>query len=365
MKYFASDFFACLAVLFLPVLSSIGVAQEMKEHGTWAFQHPKDPFTAKALLDLRYLNEKEAGETGFLKLSKDGNSFVRGDGQPIRLWAIGSDIYKKESKEGMARHARFLAKIGVNMVRIHTQLAPGTKGSKLTDVDAKEIDRIQQFVAILKKEGIYVTISPYWPTARDISNWGIEGLTGTSDLWGLLFFDEKLQEGYKAWVKALYAPKNPYTGIPLAQDPAVGIIQVQNEDSLLFWTTMGMKPAIQARFGKKFGDWLVKKYGSLAKAKEAWGGTGNDKDDFAKGKVGIFNVWHMTQNWKGGLARRIRDETEFYAQTQYQFYKQIGDYYRKELGCKQLLNASNWTTADAVKLNDVDAGPTRQWMSWP
>ncbi len=178
--------------------------------------------------------------------------------------------------------------------------------------------------------------------------------TGKSDLWGLLFFDEKLQEGYKAWVKALYAPKNPYTGIPLAKDPAVGIIQVQNEDSLLFWTTQGMKPAIQARFGKKFGEWLVKKYGSLDKAKEAWGGTKHDKDDFANGKVGIFNVWHMTQNREGrhGQARPRRDQ--FFAETQRQFYEHIADYYRKELGCKQLLNASNWVTADAVKLNDVE-----------
>ncbi len=350
MKYFTRIIVACTVLVALP---SMGLAQETTEPKTWAFQHPKDPFDAKAMLDLRYLNEKQAGETGFLKLSSDGNSFVRGDGQPIRLWAVGSDVHKK-SKEEMTQHARFLAKIGVNMVRIHTQINPGAKGSKLTDVDQTEIDRIWQFVAALKNEGIYVTISPYWPTSRDVANWGIEGVTGQSDLWGLLFFDEKVQEGYKAWVKALYAPKNPYTGIPLAKDPAVGIIQVQNEDSLMFWTTMGMKPAIQERFGKKFGAWLVKKYGSLAKAKQVWENTPNDKDDFAKGTVGLFKVWHMTQSWQGGLARRVNDETQFYAETQYNFYKQIGDYYRSELGCKQLLNATNWTTADAVKLNDVE-----------
>ena len=344
-----------LAVLLLALaFHATTFSQEGKDPGTWAFDHPKDPFDAKALLDLRYLNEKEAGASGFMKLSEDGNGFATGDGKPMRIWAVGSDVYKKETKEGMARHARFLAKIGVNMVRIHTQIAPGGKGTKLTDVDQKEIDKIWQFVAILKKEGIYVTISPYWPTGRDVSEWGIEGLTGTADLWGLLFFDEKLQEGYKAWVKALYSPKNPHTGIPLAQDPAVGIIQVQNEDSLLFWTTLGMKPALQERFGKKFGEWLVKKHGSLAKAKESWEGFGNDKDDFSKGNVGILNVWHMTQSPKGGLAKRVRDELEFYAQTQHQFYSQIGEYYRKELGCKQLLNASNWTTADAVKLSDVE-----------
>jgi hypothetical protein len=322
--------------------------------GTWAFTHPKDPFEARAVLDLRSLNEKEAGATGFLRVAPDGRGFVKGDGQPIRLWAIGSDVYRKASRDDMARHARFLAKVGVNMVRIHTQLAPGKKGSRLTDVDQQEIDRIWQFVAVLKKEGIYVTISPYWATRRDVTDWGIDGLTGTTELWGVLFFDEKLREGYKAWVRALYEPKNPYTGIPLAQDPAVGIIQVQNEDSLLFWTLQGMKPALRERLGKQFGQWLVKKYGSLEKAKQAWQGTGNAEDDFANGKVGLYRTWHLTQDWKDGLAKRVNDEHQFYAETQRRFYAGIADFYRKQLGCRQLLNASNWVTADPVKFNDSE-----------
>lgn len=30
------------------------------------------------------------------------------------------------------------------------------------------------------------------------------------------------------------------------------------------------------------------------------------------------------------------------------------DFYRQQLGCRQLLNASNWVTADPVRLNDVE-----------
>jgi len=95
--------------------------QEGKEGRTWAFTHPEDSFSAKAVLDLRHLNEKEAGESGFLKLTPDGNAFALGNGKPVRLWAVGSDFYRRGTRQQMARHARFLAKIGVNMVRIHTQ----------------------------------------------------------------------------------------------------------------------------------------------------------------------------------------------------------------------------------------------------
>jgi hypothetical protein len=37
---------------------------------------------------LRYLNEKEAGENGFIKLSADGKSFVNGKGVPQRFWPV-------------------------------------------------------------------------------------------------------------------------------------------------------------------------------------------------------------------------------------------------------------------------------------
>jgi hypothetical protein len=134
----------------------------------------------------------------------------------------------------------------------------------------------------------------------------------------------------------------------------VGIIQVQNEDSLLFWTTQGMKPALQDRLGRKFGQWLVQKYDSLEKAKAAWEGKAHESDDFAKGKVGLYKVWHMTQQWQGGLARRVNDEHQFYAETQRHFYETMANFYRKELGCQQLLNACNWVTADPVRLNDTE-----------
>jgi hypothetical protein len=321
--------------------------------GTWAFSYNDQGFKPGALLDLRSLNEKEAGETGFIRLSADGNSFLTGGGKPIRFWGVVSDLYRL-SPDDMAKHARFLAKLGVNMVRMHTQIAPVGKTSHLTDVNQKEIDGIWRAVAALKKEGIYVTLSPYWATEKDAEQWGLEGVNGQGGLWGLLFFNEKLQEGYKAWVKALYARKNPYTGIPLAQDPAVAIVQVQNEDGMFFWTMQAMKLEQQEILGRKFGKWLAKKYGSLVAAKQAWEGAGDAKDDFANGKIGVLQTWVLTQPQQGGMAKRAHDQTQFFAETQYKFYTDIANYYHKELGCKQLINGSNWITADPVHLNDLE-----------
>lgn len=342
---------AAALCVFLPA-GAIPVTGQATPTNTWAFSYPDDTH-AGDLIDLRYLNEKAAGESGYIKLTADGNGFANGNGKPIRFWSVVTDAYRLKPEE-MARHARFLAKLGVNMVRLHTQVAPPGPNGLLTDVNEKEINGIWQCVAAMKKEGIYCTISPYWATAKDVTQWGIEGYTGTTDLWGLLFFNEKLQQGYKAWIKALYNRPNPYTGVPLSNEPAVAIIQVQNEDGMFFWTMQGIHPEQRAYLGKKFGTWLTTKYGSLASAVQAWVGAGNDKDDLQNGIAGILDTWVLTQPQVGGMARRAADQTEFFSTTQRKFYTEITEYYHTALGCKQLVNASNWITADPIRLNDVE-----------
>ena len=65
---------------------SPGFLPTIKDEDSWAFAPKVDSFSSVALFDLRNLNENYAGEHGFIGLSSDGNSFVRGDGQPIRFW---------------------------------------------------------------------------------------------------------------------------------------------------------------------------------------------------------------------------------------------------------------------------------------
>lgn len=346
----------CCALTTLPACAQQSAATERKDAPAWDFVYPGDKFTADALLDLRSLNEKTAGETGFVRLSSDGESFVRGDGKPIRFWAVTSDVYRKTPAE-MATHCRFLAKKGVNMVRLHASLSPKAKGAKLTDVDNEEIDRIFRFVAAAKKEGIYVTISPFWANAGHSgaqASWELEGYGDKEDIWGLIFFNDKLRTAYKGWVKALLTRTNPYTGVPLTKDPALAIFSVQNEDSLLFWTSQGIKPEQQKILAAKFALWASKKYGSLEKANAAWDGAKADGDDIPGGKLGLYIVWEMTQPQTGTKAKRVADQTQFFGELQRDFYGDITRYCKNDLGAKFLVNASNWKTADPVKLEDIE-----------
>jgi hypothetical protein len=331
----------------LVYLAMMSVAQaQPSESGRWAFVPPKDAFDAKSMLDLRSLNERVAGENGFVTRNAEGD-FVRGDGKPIRFWAIGSGAYggNRFGKPDLARHARFLAKRGVNMVRFHGNVT----GREPRGFNSRERDNLWRVVATMKKEGIYVTFSPYWAAAASF-----KGAVG-GNAHAMLFFDDELQEAYKGWMRQVLTSVNPHTGIPLAKDPALAIIQIQNEDSMLFWTTQALKGEPLRKLRVKYAQWLTKKYGSLDKALSAWNGTKLEDDNFAGGEAGIYILWELTQN-RGpeGQKARTADQMQFFTELMYDFNKEIGRFLREDLGCKQLVNAGNWRTADQVKMLDAE-----------
>lgn len=335
----------------ITLIASLLFAQQT---GTWPFLYPDDSRPG-AMLDLRYLNEGRAGETGYVRLSADGRSFARGDGKPIRFWPVNSNGFRLKPEE-MGSNTRFLAKMGVNMVRIFASLGAKGKGSRIDDYDPEEVDRIQRYVAACEKEGIYATISPYWAnggSANAQSSWGL-GYGDGEGVWGLLFFNRKLQDAYKTWVRHLYLDPNPYTGVPLAKDPAVAIVQIQNEDGLLFWTFQGIKPAQKKILSRTFGLWLTRRYGSLNAARDRYRGAERPGDDWTDGAPELLDTWVLTQPQTGAMKTRADDQTAFLIDVQKEFYADMAGFYRNDLGYKGLINACNWITADPVRQNDAE-----------
>ena len=354
----STSHFKTFFIALLMMVTHAGLRAQDPQEG-WNFVYPGDDFTDDALLDLRYLNEEYAGENGFLQLSEDGNSFVDGEGNPMRLWCInGGGLAKKFSDDKMKKFARFLAKMGVNMIRFHGSINPAGKGTKIYEVDTAEVNAIWKMVAFMKDEGIYSTISPFWAHNGHMGGWvpeewGIEGYSGKDGLWGVMYFSDTLKQAYKTWVEYLYTETNPYTGIALKDDPAVGLIQVKNEDGVFFWTIQSVHEPINKVIRQKYYNWLVEKYGSIEAAQEVWGNVTLEDDNPAAGEMDIYIIWFATQNQSGGLDKRLTDQIEFMAHVQRDFYQEMYDYYR-ELGCNQLINATNWKTANAARLLDTE-----------
>ncbi len=301
----------------------------LTDAGYWAFEPDSDEFKLDAL-NLRALNEKVAGESGRVSYDKQGD-FIDGKGKPLRFWAVNTSVQDREGIDDLVIHAKHLAKHGVNLVRHHGHLNPNPD-QPISQVNEKQIVEVQKLVAVMKQEGIYSTISPFWATSKGDASWGIEGHSG-GELFTLLFWDETLQKAYKGWVKELLTRPNPYEvkKTPLGKDNALAIFQIQNEDSMLFWTTMNfIKDAKLQRLTVKY---------------HAWRAANN-----LPGRPPLnFKFWELAN-----AKVEHRDTMRFCAETMRTWNQEVERFIRNECGSTVLINAGNWRTADQVKLLDLE-----------
>lgn len=336
-----------------------GEGYDINEPGWFAWEPGRGTSSEKAL-DLRFLNQERAGNDGFVVQQADQFVFEK-TGEPVRFWGVGANAATND-KEGVKRLAKLLASLGVNAVRVHRAIAD-RKGNDPFAIDERYLDQLHFFVATMADEGIYTDISFYYPVwMRAKPSDGLTGYKDGQQPFGLLFWDERMQSLWKAWARELLTRPNPYTGKSLAEDPAVAIVEIINEDSLFFWTFDPEKripPEAIKPLEKQFGDWAAAKYGSIDKALDQWGRNPHPQSPDAPkdGRLGLYQVgflgganWAVTQR----NTARARDQLEFMARLQRGFYQSATDYLRNDLGVRCAIQASNWKTADDRVLSEVE-----------
>ncbi len=306
------------------------------EKDWFAFDPSSDKFEASSAIDLRFLNEREAGEHGFIA-AKDGRFVHSKTNEPVRFWAVNGAAAK--NRDELKREARQLAKYGVNLVRLHSPLF-----DKRGEVDPAKIQRAFDVVETMKAEGIYTHFSIYFPLWLDPPadlDW-LPGYDGKTHAFASLYFNAQFQEKYRNWWKALLTTPSPTTGKRLIDEPAVFGAELVNEDSFFFWTFNEKNiPDRQLRIiEQQFGDWLKQKYGSIDKAFAAWKGQKLGRDNSAEGRVGFRPLWNIANE----RTQRDQDTARFLTELQRRFYDESTKYLH-DLGFKGLVTASNWATA--------------------
>jgi hypothetical protein len=314
--------------------------------GFFPWEPDVDEFTGEALIDLSHLNEDVAGKRG--RVRARGNDFILGNGEKVKFWAanVGPGINALDHSSHVYL-AKTLAKRGVNMVRLHGAIY----GSRDPAVNRKKLDNLHHMVWALKNEGIYSALSFYFPLWFH--------LDGDGRPFMLLFFDREMQKIYFNWADALLKTRNPYTRVSLGRDPAVAIVEVINEDSHFFWTFgKDRMPAKRWQdFCTQYGSWLARKYGSIAKAIEAWGGVREKGDDPDAGRMEMYGAWEMTRDGIKAHARkrkRVSDQVRFLTENMRGFYEQAAKYFREKCGYKGLVSCSNWHVTDGSLLDALE-----------
>lgn len=333
--------FTLPAALFLLLGSAVFAAE-----GWFDFQPPRDNFAADCPLDLRRLNEKVAGEHGGI-VAKDGQFVFRDTNQPVRFWAVNGPPDDLEG-EDLRRCARLLAKYGVNLVRVHTPIF-----DKSGEPDLAKVKRAHEIVAALKAEGIYTHFSVYFPlwfTPSAELPW-LQGYDGQRHPFAALMFNEQFQAKYRNWLKTLLTTPDEKTGRALLADPAVFGVEIQNEDSFFFWTFDARNiPDPQLRIiESQFGDWLVKKHGSLEAALKSWRSKQLPRDVFDEGRVALRPLWNIANE----RSLRDQDTAAFLVAAQTDFYQHNVNFLR-ELGFHGMVTASNWHTASPERFGPLE-----------
>lgn len=310
------------------------------------FDPKPDQFATGSAIDLRFLNERFAGEHGFISIT-NGQFIHSGNQEPVRFWGVNGPPHELNG-EALKNCARMLAKRGVNMVRVH-----GGYFDERGELDQAKVKHAFEIVDTMKAQGIYTHFSiyfPLWFTPKP-DNPFLKGYNGSKHPFAALFFNPEFQGQYRAWWKALLTTPNPTTGKTLVEEPAVASLEIQNEDSLFFWTfSEDNIPDPQLRILEKmFADWVLKKYGSIQIAFSKWNNLKVKRDAPEGGRIGFRPIWNIFNE----KIPRDQDTVRFLFELQTTFYKDTHAFLR-QLGFKGPITPSNWITASPEVLGPIE-----------
>lgn len=299
---------------------------------------------APSILDELASTPKPIGNGPEFHLKRDGDRFVRADGTPFRAWGMSVPTAPPRAEaEYYAKRAR---RLGINVARFHSldgDLCDRNAGRNYV-FDPERLDRMNYFIACLKREGIHVMLDVLynWQFPLIGPDCGLpEGVTLPGRVRIPFYFDPGLQPYNREFIAKVLGAKNPHTGLRNADDPAIAFFQVINENSMFFQDTGGknLGDYHKQMLGRQLGGWLLRKYGSREKLAAAWGAALKPNEDPAAGTIQFLGNF-ATANARtkdASFRQRVADETQFTHDVMVNFHRQVRDFVRNELGAKHLL----------------------------
>ena len=242
-----------------------------------------------------FFEQAPAGSHGRVVVNPEGAlAFASRPETPVRFFSVQlvppPDL-RQWSDRDIADYAAAVARQGYNLARFHffdnfingNDRAPARKAAQLGRYvlpekpeeivyDARALDRFHLLLAELKKHGVYWNVD-FMTSFAGYAN-GQVGSVPTQGAFNTkvqMYVNPNFRANWKAAASRLLDDVNPYTGMPLKDDPALALTTCLNEQELLFE---------QRDYGHELdGPWhtfLAEKYGDYGKLRAAWKGTCGD-----------------------------------------------------------------------------------------
>lgn len=262
-----------------------------------------------SILDFSGRLDAPAGKYGPVVVRDGQFEFRDRPGRPIRFYGTNLvDSAQFMEHEWSERIADRIAKAGFNLVRIHHHdngLSVRKHGDS-TALNEENLDRLNYLIACLKKRGIYITTDCYVSrtfTEQEEAEWGAGGIFAFKHL---LLLKRSAIENWKRFTRNWLTASNPYTGMPLKDDPVLISVNLVNEGGL----SSSCKDSIKGIKNESYQKWL----------------SANGLQDDPKKRVAMTAAWTM----------------EAYDRS----YQEMYNFVRKELDAKvpisDLNHGSDW-----------------------
>ncbi len=229
---------------------------------------------SNAPLDMSFLNKEPAGASGRVTIHE--GHFVDAHGKRVRL--LGSNLTfagafpDKDLAPQIAAHLR---KLGMNVIRFHHmdgRVAPnGIWEPGYRELDAQQLDRLDWLIYQLKQHGIFTNLNlhvsrTYPSIPKDVPRAFRYGK-------GLDNFVPEFIALQKQYAKMLLTHFNPYTKTTYAKEPAVIVVELNNENSLTdkSWNDLRQMPApFKEELTGQWHGWLKQRYQTTAALRSRW-----------------------------------------------------------------------------------------------
>jgi hypothetical protein len=288
-------------------------------------------------VDLSFLLDAPAGKSGFIHVQ--GGHFVKGDGSRIRFWGVHLTDWSPGSvllppKEDIPMWANSLARFGVNCVRLHfldlaspRGIIDGTKDDSRS-FDPHQLDRLDFMVSELKSRGIYVDLNLNVGRSYKAGD-GVRDYDKIRWGKGLILYDPRLIELQKEYARQLLTHLNPYTRSEYRNEPAVAIVEIDNENGI----GVGFRAPTeyyQEELTKAYNDWLRHSSGAAAGAPDYNDWLRHSSGAAAGAPVPLLNGSEVAT----APEERYRAEVSFYMSIEDAYYREMNRYLKTDIGVK-------------------------------
>lgn len=287
-----------------------------KDRSGWWVYEPGQPLEGVArVLDFSpYLLQDQ-------QVGIKGEEFTLPSGQPIRFW--GTNVGPAEvfaGKEEIEVTLDRLARYGTTMVRLHhldrgwhpqnifARSVPDTQS-----FNPEYLDRLGYFVAGASKRGMAVyldlLVTRKFRAEDGVRDW--QKLEVGAKI--ACHFNPRLIELQKQYARQLLDYVNPHSGKALKKDPAIAMLEIVNE-STMFWKTGYLKlpESYHTELCELFATWCEENGKTLPEG-----------------------------SWVQLLEQRNATAYAFFEHVQDEYYAEMSDFLRQEVGYQGLIGGSN------------------------